>query len=59
MDAAETALQSGIIELEARKAALELQRVSGLRRRPRFADQFESGSLRRSRASLIKRRHTS
>ena len=64
----EIAFQRGVVELQARKTALELACVSrsgrreaasleGVYRLP--ANQFVSCCLRRSRASLMKRRHTS
>ena len=68
MRATEVALQRRIVERQARKAAFELGCVRRSRRREAAslegiyrlpANQFVSCCLRRSRASLMKRRHTS
>ena len=66
--ATEIALQRRIVKRQARKAAFELGCVGRSRRRQAAsmegiyrltANQFVSCCLRRSRASLMKRRHTS
>ena len=68
VSASEIAFQRRIVERQAGKAALELGRVRRTRRLEAAsgkgiyrltANQFVSCCLRRSRASLMKRRHTS